>query len=95
MASVADLVDERKLRSLADAGVFATGTSWADAGAVRFDSFGPGHVAAIVDEDGEAYRVELRADGDALSWDCECTDALEMCPHVVAAAVEAGRRPKA
>ena len=96
MASVADLVEERPLRELAANEVLDAGTRLADTGAVRLSEFGPLGVKASVEEDAEAYEVELRG-GESLHWSCMCPEGQRgsFCKHCVAVARETWRRSPA
>jgi uncharacterized Zn finger protein len=91
MPSVADLVDEPRLRELVDDNAeLQRGRALADGGAVRFGNFGPLAVTAEVD-DGYTHSVELASTPQGLRWSCSC-NADGFCVHATAAAIETWRR---
>jgi uncharacterized Zn finger protein len=97
MPSVADLVEDERLRRLADADALRQGTDLAAGDRVQLEAFGPLGVTARVEDAGAAHRVELRATGDELTWSCTCPDGQggAFCRHAVAAAwVTWQRAPK-
>jgi uncharacterized Zn finger protein len=97
MPSIADLVEEERLRRLADADALRQGTDLAAEDRVQLETFGPLAVTARVEDAGAPHRVELRATGDELTWSCTCPDSQggAFCRHAVAAArVTWQRAPK-
>jgi len=94
MPSVADLVEDQVLRSLASPEGYATGRLLADQGAVTFEQFGPMVVRAVVADDGEPYVVDLRVGPGKLAWTCSEPGGSrgDFCRHCVAAAIETWRR---
>jgi uncharacterized Zn finger protein len=88
MPSVADLVEEERLQRLADADALRQGADLAAEDRVQLEAFAPLQVTARVDDAEGAYRVELRATGDELTWSCTCPDGQggAFCRHAVAAA---------
>lgn len=95
MPSVADLVDDAALRTLADAETYARGKELASR--VRMSAFGPQRAAATVGSGDEPASVELTVTPDGLAWTCSAGDASPalVCPHVIAVAVETRRRSPA
>ena len=96
MPSVADLVEEQRLRGLAASDTLDASTKLAEEGAVAFNRFGPLEVAAGVDEGAETYQVELLG-GEELRWSCTCPEGQRgsFCRHCVAVARETWRRSPA
>ena len=94
MPSVADLVEEERLRRLADPDALRRGAGLAAEDRVQLEAFGPLRVTARVDDAGGDHRVELRATGDELTWSCTCPDGQggAFCRHAVAAARVAWQR---
>ncbi len=91
MPSVADLVEERRLRELVgDDPELRRGRALADGGAVRLGQFSPLAVTAEVD-DGSTYSVELASTAQGLRWSCSC-NSEGFCVHATAAAIETWRR---
>jgi len=92
MPSVADLIDDAALRSLADPETYARGKELA--GRVRMSAFGPHRAAATVESGGEPPSVELTVTPGGLAWTCSAGDASPalVCPHVIAVALDTRRR---
>jgi len=92
MPTVADLVDDAALRSLADPETYARGKELA--GRVRMSAFGPQRAGASVESGGEPAVVELSVTPDGLAWTCSAGDASPalVCPHVIAVALQTRRR---
>jgi uncharacterized Zn finger protein len=91
VASVADLVEESQLRRLAGPGTLAEGRELAKRGTVHIWDFSPLNVGATVQDQ---HNVELRADGERLTWSCSCPagSSSDLCEHAVAVALETWRR---
>lgn len=90
MPSVADLVDDQALQSLAQRDVVERGLALADGGRVRLGVFGPLGVTATVEEE---HEVELRSSGQGdLAWSCTCASGQTgvFCEHAVAAGSRRG-----
>ena len=91
MPSVADLVEGARLQRLAAPGTLAEGRQLVERGAVRITQFAPQEVVATV---ADGNTVELRADGEELTWSCTCPagSSADLCEHAVAVALETWRR---
>jgi uncharacterized Zn finger protein len=91
MPSIADVVEEPKLRELVDDAVWSRGRQLAEVGAVRLGRFGPlGGTAEV--EDSGLLQVSLTTSGSGdLQWSCTC-GADRFCVHATAAAIECWRR---
>jgi uncharacterized Zn finger protein len=93
MKAVADLVDERSLRSLAGAPTYLEGATCAEHHCARITESTDMRVVARVD-DMETYDTTLTAEGDRLRWSCTCgqVTAQRPCKHVVAVGVTIWRQ---
>ncbi len=89
MASVADLVAEETLKSLAQPANVRLGREIFETGELEMVEFGPQRVVMKVKPEGGLRRtVELTANGDILTWKCTCMLAHKLfCKHCVAAAL--------
>ncbi len=89
MNSVADLVAEETLKSLARPSDVRLGREIFESGEVETMEFTPVRVVAkIKPVDGLRRTVELSAKDGILSWKCTCTAAEKLfCKHCVAAAL--------
>jgi uncharacterized Zn finger protein len=93
MASVADLVEPDVLRERAGEYLQRAGEVLRDHGRVEIVAFGPSRVTAIVG-DGSPRSVVLESTVAGLQASCDCgsPSADGLCPHIVAAAIEAWNR---
>ena len=91
VASVADLVDPQRLRTLATPATLRLGREIVDADGVELTDFGPLVVRGRVRgaEPGTQRRTaELRVMGQTLGWECTCSRDPELfCKHLVALAI--------
>jgi uncharacterized Zn finger protein len=89
MSSVADLVAEETLKSLARPADVRLGREIYETGEVEAAEFSPLRVVAKVrPSEGLRRTVELIAQGETLTWKCTCTsDTKLFCKHCVAAAL--------
>jgi hypothetical protein len=90
--SVAELVEDHVLRSLAGAEDYDAGHELAARGLVRFEEFSPMHVRALVIDD-EPCVVDLHAGPGKLGWSCSEGGGSHgpFCRHCVATAIETRR----
>jgi hypothetical protein len=92
MPSIADLVEEPRLRELVGQDeLLARGQALADGGSVRLRDAGPLGATAEV-EDGTPRTVIFSTSGRGdLRWTCSCMPE-RFCAHATAAAIEVWRR---
>jgi len=91
MPSVADLVEESRLRELVgDEATLSRGRELASEGAAEFREFGPVRVVATVRDD-RVQTVLMTSGPEGLGWSCSC-GAERFCVHATAAAIETWRR---
>ncbi len=96
MASVADLVENAALESLATPSNRRLGRQIVAEGGVELTTFAPLHVTATVGPtpaSPQKRTVDLRVEDGRLRWSCTCTRRADLfCKHCVAAAVIAWER---
>jgi uncharacterized Zn finger protein len=96
MASVADLVEPVALRERAGEYLQRAGEVLREGGHVRLVEFGPMRVTAEVDDGGtRSVALESAPSGLEATCNCDLPTSNELCPHIVAAAIETWlRAPK-
>lgn len=94
MQSVADLIEESAIRDLTTPAVFERGRHIADNGGVDITEFTPLKVSAFVTSTSSpSCTTLLEAAPEGLKWHCTCsTNKARFCKHLVAAALETGRK---
>jgi hypothetical protein len=94
MNSVADLVDDASIKTLATPSDFRLGQEIVDMNGVEFTEFTPLKVVASIDTPATQRRTTvLEATPAGLTWHCTCTsNKAHFCKHLVATALETWRK---